>query len=329
MPGLAEDLSQLVGVGAEEHGIEILPVHVGVGARRGRVVGRRIAGRVLRLEVDDEADFPSPFRPARLHGGTMRAQQVVARHGRLERAPVSRGQRAVQVAAVGDHPGFVQRHPARHTIAKPADHERGVFGKPVCDVRIEPAAELIERRGEIPVVEGDHGLDAVREQRVDQPLVEVEARRVHAAAAVGQDPAPRDAEAIGREPERAHQRDVLRVPAVVVARDIAGVTVVDTPGRMREAVPDARAGAVGERRAFDLVRRRRRAPQEPRRKDPGSGCAHEPPPAAPSVTCSRCSWPSFASGTRTPSGPGASRPPSRTASTTHSARPPDVRTLMW
>ena len=68
-------------------------------------------------------------------------------------------------------------------------------------------------------------LDAVLEQRVDQPLVEVEPGLVHRARALGQDAAPGDAEAVGVEAELAHQRDVARVAAVVVAGDVAGVAV--------------------------------------------------------------------------------------------------------
>ena len=43
-----------------------------------------------------------------------------------------------------------------------------------------PAPGILERLGEIPVVERDERLDAVREQLVDEPVVEVEARLVHA-----------------------------------------------------------------------------------------------------------------------------------------------------
>ena len=45
------------------------------------------------------------------------------------------------------------------------------------------------------MVEGHERLDVVREQLVDHPVVEVEAGLVHPAAALGQDPRPRDREA--------------------------------------------------------------------------------------------------------------------------------------
>src|SRR5207344_316865 len=75
-----------------------------------------------------------------------------------------------------------------------------------------------------------------------------------------------DAEAVGTQPDRRHRGDVLGVAAVVVARDIAGVAVQDRARSMREAMPVARARAVGERRTLDLICRRRGAPQEPLRE---------------------------------------------------------------
>jgi hypothetical protein len=48
----------------------------------------------------------------------------------------------------------------------------------------------------------------------------------------------------------------------MVAGDVAGVAVLGLARRVDEALPDAWPGAVGQRRAFDLVGRGRRAPQE-------------------------------------------------------------------
>ena len=51
--------------------------------------------------------------------------------------------------------------------------------------------------------------DAVAEQLVDEPVVEVEALRVHRPAALRDDARPRDREAERVEPELAHERDVV------------------------------------------------------------------------------------------------------------------------
>src|SRR5207249_2651724 len=60
----------------------------------------------------------------------------------------------------------------------------------------------------------------------------------------------------------AHQRDVLCITIVVIACDVARVPVRRATGRVGETMPDARPGAVRQGRPFDLIRRRRGAPQK-------------------------------------------------------------------
>ena len=66
-----------------------------------------------------------------------------------------------------------------------------VDGRPV-----EPAAVVLERLRQVPVVERDHRLDAGREQLVDEPVVEREPLGVGPALAGRLDPRPRDREAV-------------------------------------------------------------------------------------------------------------------------------------
>jgi hypothetical protein len=252
-PRHAEDLAQFGGIAAEEDGIEILPVHVGIGPLRRLTVGGAVRCRILRLEVHDDADAILPLGAVRLHGGAVRAHEVVRRDRRLEQVAVAGREGPVQVAAIGDHPGLVERAPHRHAVAEGAIAHARVVGEPVGDVAIEPAATIVERFGEIPVIERRRRLDVALQQRIDQPRVEVDALLVDATRALGKDAAPRDAEAVGVEAELGHQRDVLRVPPVVIARDVARVAIGREAGAVREALPDARARAVGERRTFDLV----------------------------------------------------------------------------
>src|SRR5207248_7074058 len=60
----------------------------------------------------------------------------------------------------------------------------------------------------------------------------------------------------------AHQRDVVRVAVVEVARDFSRVAVPDLSRRRAEAVPDALAAPILACCPLDLVRRRRGAPDE-------------------------------------------------------------------
>ena len=67
---------------------------------------------------------------------------------------------------------------------------------------------------------------------VDEAVVVVEAGLVHRPAAVGEDPWPRDREAVRVEAELPHEAHVLRVAVVRVARNAAGVAVRDPAGRV-------------------------------------------------------------------------------------------------
>ncbi len=102
----------------------------------------------------------------------------------------------------------------------------------------------------------------MRKQRVDQTIVVRESPGVYLAAALRQHAAPRDAEAVCVHAEPPHQCHVFGVAAILVACDVAAVAVAHEPRRVRETMPDARPGAVGERRSFDLVGGGGAAPQK-------------------------------------------------------------------
>ena len=272
----AEDLLELLRIAAQQRGVGELPVHVGVRARGGGHVFGAFGIRVFRLDVEHHADLVPAVRAIGLDAGAAGAHQVVRGDRRLVLVAVSGRQRAVQVAAVGDHPGFVERGPARHAVVQRLEHDLGVLGEPVCAVAVEPAAAVVQRRRQVPVEQRGVRRDAVLQQLVDQPRVEVQPLRIDPAGALGKHARPVDAEAVAIEAQRLHQLHVLTVTAVVVAGDVAGVAVGHHPGRMREALPDAGAGAVGQRRAFDLVSGSGGAPMETVGKNE-SGCGHGVP----------------------------------------------------
>src|SRR5512136_2387317 len=98
-------------------------------------------------------------------------------------------QSAMQVPAIGDDPGLVQRDPFLHAVVKSAEHDRGVVSEPIRDFRIEPTAAIVECGGEIPMIERDQGLDSILEKGVDKPVVEIEPRGINRTITVGQNPA--------------------------------------------------------------------------------------------------------------------------------------------
>src|SRR3546814_7850949 len=73
---------------------------------------------------------------------------------------------------------------------------------------------------------------------------------------------PRHAEAVGLQAQFAHQAHVVLPAPVVIAGDVAGIAAQGHARRVREAGPDAGAGAVGQRRTLDLVRGGGRTPEE-------------------------------------------------------------------
>ena len=112
------------------------------------------------------------------------------------------------------------------------------------------------------MIEADPRLDAGGQQRIDQAVVEGEARLICRAPAGRQNARPGDREAISPYPEVAHQRDVLREAMVMIARDVAGITVGDAAFLTAERVPDAGPAAVLADRPLDLIARGGNAPHE-------------------------------------------------------------------
>ena len=166
------------------------------------------------------------------------------------------------VAEPRDDPGLVLRHPEPDPVAEPGGDDLDVLAERLDRAALDPASLVLEAGGEVPVVERHDRRDVIAEQLVDDAVVEVEARRVHAAAALGQHARPGDREAERGRPEVTDEADVLDVAMVEVARDRAVVAVAHLARRAAEAVPDALAAPVELARPLDLVRRGADTPEE-------------------------------------------------------------------
>ncbi len=189
------------------------------------------------------------------------------------------GMLAVAVAVIGHHLRFVQRYPLGHPVTEGLRADRGELGEPLGDLTHRPAAVVLQFLGQIPVVERDHGRDAVPGKFVQQRAVVVKALGVGRAAAAGLDPRPGDREPVSRQAKRGHQRDVLPVAVVGVAGDVAGVPAANVARRVAEGIPHRRALTVQARRPLDLVGGRRRPPDEPFGEPQGAvRSSHQPLP---------------------------------------------------
>ena len=136
-----------------------------------------------------------------LDGQAVAEQQMV--HGRQpgRRVLHAGGVGAADVAEERRAPRLVQRGPDRHPVAESIVDVEGVLAETVRGVPVAPAALVLDRLRQVPVVERQPRHDVVLEQFVDQPRVEVESGRVDRPA-VGADPRPRRGEAIALHAER-------------------------------------------------------------------------------------------------------------------------------
>ena len=253
--------------GIEEPAVEVA-VEVPVRLVVGRAGGSGDDGR----EVQRDADRDVGRRAERGDRPAVREEDVVA--GEEPRLPVAEARRVAAdlVSEEARAPRLVVRDPVLHAIAEAFPHHLRVLGEGLGGRARRPAPFVLERLGEIPVVERDVRLDPRFEEGVDERRVEVETAGVHLAAAGRQDARPRDGEAVRLDTEALHERDVVAEAMVVIAGARAARAVLDRTGHAREAVPDGLPPAVVLRRPLDLVGGGRGAPHEARGE---VGSAHD------------------------------------------------------
>ena len=163
---------------------------------------------------------------------------------------------------------LVDGHIAPDASAEPGCEDLGITAEGRDDIAVEPAALVLQGAGQIPVVEGDQGLNAVFQQLVNQLVIKAQTGLVDFAVAVGDDAGPADGETVGFDTELFHQGDVFTVAVINIAGNIAGIAEANVPGGgvVAEIVPDARALAVFVPGAFALIGGAGNAPEEVFRK---------------------------------------------------------------
>ena len=220
--------------------------------RRVEADGHRVAGRHRRAQRRGA----QAVRQVQMVGGAQRGRRVGA----------AGGVHAGAVAEEGAAPGLVERDPVLHAVAERLADDLRVLGETVRRVALRPAARVLQLLGEVPVVEGDGRLDAVLEQLVDQPAVEVQADLDGGAAAGGLHPGPGDREAVRRQAQVRHQGHVVAVAVVMVDSDVTGLAGGGLARCVTEGVPDGGRTAVLPHGPLDLVGGGRGAPEEAGRK---------------------------------------------------------------
>ena len=185
--------------------------------------------------------------------------------GRLQETPPVGNAGCIPAHAVAEqraHIGFVERGEVPDPVAIAARHQGGIVGEPERDIAILPAAKIVQRLRQIPMIQAQPGLYAVAEHLVDQAIVEVEAQAVGLAAPLRQHARPGHGKPVDLRAKALHQRHVFPVAMVVVARHIAGIAIGDAARLSAEQVPDAGAAPVLCGGPLDLIGRGGDAPLE-------------------------------------------------------------------
>jgi len=248
-------------------------------------------------EVQGDADPLAGLRPppdpmVQRHGPGVGPEQVVGHlQGPAGILPAG-GMQARQVAVHGGPARLVQGGPQLDPVAEVPEAQLGILQPGFQGLGVLPA---LQGQRQIPVVQRHVGGDPLLEQRIHEPVVEVQSGLVDGAPPLGQQPGPGQREAVARVAQAPHPADVLSPTVVVVAGHFGMAALVD-PFRKApaEVIPNRRALAVQVGGPLDLQGGGGRPPDETRWKAAGLDHAGElaglrgdssrrgpPPPRAP------------------------------------------------
>ena len=112
---------------------------------------------------------------------------------------------------------------------------------------------ILQRLGQVPMIQGCEWLDAVRRQFVQQAVVEIEAFGIWRTGSFREDTRPCNRKSIGLCTQRLHQLNVFLVPMKMIGRGVAVAAIGDRAGRLGETVPDRRAAIIFVDGPLDLI----------------------------------------------------------------------------
>src|SRR6266478_4616357 len=160
---------------------------------------------------------------------------------------------AGRMAQFHERRALVEREEVPRPVAELSGDVTGIVGECLGGVAPFPPAAILQRLRQVPMIERRERRDAVGDEVVEEPVVEVEALRIWRAGALREYPRPRNREPIRSGGERLHRLHVVSMSVIVIVGDVAVVVVADLSRRVRERVPDRRTAAVLADGAFDLI----------------------------------------------------------------------------
>ncbi|MNJ46719.1 hypothetical protein D3C77_418570 [compost metagenome] len=173
---------------------------------------------------------------------------------------------AEQMAVNRGAPWLIERHPMLDQAVELTEHRFGEHDEGVDRLPVLPAAVVLKRLRQLPVVQCAERLDSVLEQLVHQQFVMLDSFPVHFAEALRVNARPRYREAVGFNAQLLHKLNVFLVTVVAVTGNACVIALKNFSGRCRHDVPDAQASPVLIQGAFDLISRGRYAPDKVFRK---------------------------------------------------------------
>ena len=241
-------------VASLEDGIHI-PLHRARIFKFGQLaVLRAVGGRRRRPLIEHDAQFGRRIHGAHgLHGQPVRQQQVVRHLHGGGRVGHARGELARAMAQHGRAPRLIVRGDAGDLVAKTARHLGRIGGEVIASGAIEPAPLILQGLRQVPVVQGQMGIESLGGQGVEQARIEIEAGFVPGAGTGRLHPRPGHGKTVGVHAQVGDQLHVIKVAVVMVAGHVAIAAVDDLAVRVAEGIPDGRAAAVDGGGAFDLV----------------------------------------------------------------------------
>ena len=183
---------------AGEVGLGIAALQNGGEITRVAFAGEALGGRDMRGGFDDGDSDPGAVREPDLSAGRIgadRPNREAMAEDRVVRGLIeprrrqlqAGGENALAVAVTDEDVGFVEGEEAPDAIAELRGDIAGVIGERLGGLAPFPAAKpVLEGLRQVPVIERDVGGDSVREQRIDEAVVEVEALRIGRADAVAE-----------------------------------------------------------------------------------------------------------------------------------------------
>src|SRR5262249_15265089 len=134
---------------------------------------------------------------------------------------------AVAMAQFHEHRALIEREEVPRPVAELLGTVAAMGGECRGGAAPSPPAAILQRLRQVPVIERREWRDAVGDEVVEEPVVEIEALRIWRAGALREYPRPRNREPIRSSGEGLHRLHVVSISVIVIIGDVAVVVGAD------------------------------------------------------------------------------------------------------